>query len=118
MAQQAIEIIGACVLALIPILTPFVLGIIKAKMGDKKFGQATAYITKAVTAAEFVGAQFGLTGEDKKQWVIERVSAAFKVDPGVLEVLVENAVAELKQYGQEFFQNADGKVEVRKVDGE
>jgi hypothetical protein len=114
MTGKAVEILLAIVLALIPIVTPFVLRWLNAKVGAERMGQLKQLVRDAVQAAEMLGASSGWTGEAKKQWVIDEVSALTKTDPATIALFVEKAVYGLKEaYTTELVTGADGKAQVK-----
>ena len=63
----------------------------------------------AVRAAEMIEAAMA-AGEEKKQWVIERLSGLLKIDEKELEVFIEAAVVELKIAGEEFVKVEQGGI--------
>lgn len=110
MTEQAIQIIGAIVLACIPIVIPFVLGLIKARMDAKQWDTAVLLVRQIVTAAEQVGAVYGWTSEEKKAYALTQAAAAFKMDEALLDSIIEAAVAQLKMWGDELVKNGRGVV--------
>jgi hypothetical protein len=114
MADEVMKIIIDAILALLGVLVtsgiPFLVGLLKQKLGEKKFEQIIHYVGVAVQAAELLGAQAGWSSAGKKDWVISEVSRRLNVDPVTLKTLIEDAVAQLKICEGELKKNGAGVV--------
>lgn len=125
MEEQIMKIIVDAVLALLGVLItsgiPFVIGLLKQRLGEKKFYTIVRVVSQAVSAAELLGATSGWSSEGKKKWVIEEVSRRLKIDYATLSTFIEQAVAQLKTYGDELTKNGEGivrKADIPSVPGE
>ena len=74
---------------------------LKKRWGVEKTKEIMAQVKVAIQAAELIGASLGWDGAAKKQWVVNEVSKAFKIDADDLNRFIESAVAELKIAGGE-----------------
>lgn len=120
MAAQAIEVLGAIILALIPIVTPFVLRWLTTRVGAERMEQFKTLVGDVVNAAELLGAQSGWTGEKKKEWAVAELSRLTSKDPVTISTFIEQAIYRFKTGWHDFelTTNGDGKVAVRKTGGE
>jgi hypothetical protein len=114
MADQVMKIIIDAILALLGVLVtsgiPFLIGLLKQKLGEKKFMQIVHYASMAVQAAELIGAQAGWDSKGKKDWVLGEIERRFNIDQATLNTLIEDAVAQLKICSGELKKNGAGVV--------
>jgi len=99
--DQAVDVLVAIVLACIPIVVPFLLKLVTAKVGEHTMYKAQVIAKTAVEAAEMIGATTGLTSEDKKAYAKNVVASALKLKPEQLDAIIEAAVKQMRAYGTE-----------------
>ena len=113
MTDEVMKIIVDAILALLGVLVtsgiPFLIGLLKEKLGEKKFYTIVRYADQAVNVAELLGAANGWDGAAKKAWVVNALSK-LKVDPVALDLFIEDEVSTLKKYGGELVKNGKGVV--------
>lgn len=114
MDEQVVKILLSVLLAIvsgaISIGTYYLKKYLNEKYSKEELARIKEVVMAAVRAAEMIGAAMGWSGEEKKQWVIERLSGLLKIDEKELEVFIEAAVVELKIAGEEFVKVEQGGI--------
>jgi hypothetical protein len=114
MDEQVVKILLSVLLAIvsgaISIGTYYLKKYLNEKYSKEELARIKEVVMAAVRAAEMIGATMGWAGEEKKQWVIERLSGLLKIDEKELEVFIEAAVVELKIAGEEFVKVEQGGI--------
>jgi len=114
MDEQVVKILLSVLLAIvsgaISIGTYYLKKYLNEKYSKEELARIKEVVMAAVRAAEMIGAAMGWAGEEKKQWVIERLSGLLKIDEKELEVFIEAAIVELKIAGEEFVNVEQGGI--------
>lgn len=115
MDDATLQVITNIVMALIAVSIPPLIGVlvlwIKSKLNLNQQAKLKEAVKLAVSAAELLKAQNGWTGDTAKQWVINSITDEFpKINPVMLNTIIEACVAELKVLGTELAQNKAGSV--------
>jgi len=112
MNEQVVNVLLSVLAAVIAAGAAVGIYYIKQRIGDKRWEQIMEWVRIAVDAAEMMGTSLGWDGAEKKQWVLERLAEITKLPPEKLEVLVEDWVKWLKDYGQEL-EKVNGRIQPR-----
>jgi hypothetical protein len=115
MDDSTLQVITDIVMALIAVSIPPLVGVmvlwIKSKLNLAQQEKLAAAVQLAVQAAELLKAQNGWDGGTAKMWVITEVTKQFpKVNPDMLNLIIESCVAQLKTSGLELAPNKAGEV--------
>lgn len=91
------EILIAVITLLFGLAARYLIPYLKEKWGKEKFDNIKKWVEIAVGAAEMIYTESGM-GEQKKAYVLDFLNKkGFNVDYDSIEILIENAVLELKE---------------------
>lgn len=99
LTKEVLYVVGGIVGALIAFLiVRYVIPWLKVKLGDQKLSYILDYVTQFMSAIEENG--IGLTGEEKAEWVIDRIIEIFpNLKREYVKALIDGSMRALTQAG-------------------